>query len=206
MLSFLNYKLIYPNSTVTQATVEKWLNAYKRQLSGYFRFDDIAKSEFIEIYFCGQSKVFLKKPLTFDNLNPILIEEFSKKTRMLSPLNSSTDFLFKTHNVVDQEFIYALDFECMGCLCTCEMLKITGLWGVKFPEDLELEIYNLIESKSQIVIADNCQQIQSEKLGEASIQYYKNNQNINTLDINNVFSIQLINQYLSQIKTKFIYV
>lgn len=204
MLSYTNFQLAYPNSIVSQVTVEKWLVNYKRQLSNYFRFDNISTSEFIEVDFCGQNKIFLNKPLVLDSNFPITIEEFTKKTRMLTMLNQNTDFLYRTDKLDNQEYIYALDFGCMGCLCKCEMIKLTGVFGLLLPDEIEKEIYSLIEIKSQVVAVDACQQIASEKIGEYQVTYRDTNKT-SSLDINNVYSILLLTQILISIQPHFLY-
>jgi hypothetical protein len=205
MLSYTNFELAYPTSTLSQTVVDRWLNIYKRQLSNYFRFDNTSKSEFIEIDFCGQGKVFLNKPLILDSLYPITIEEFSKKTRVLNTLSDTTDFLYRTDRLDNQEYVYALDFGCIGCLCKCEMIKVTGVFGLLLPDEIEREIYSLIETKSQVLTVDACQQIASEKIGEYQVTYRDTTIKTNSLDINNVYSITQLNQILLLIQTHFVY-
>jgi hypothetical protein len=204
MLTYTDYQTAYPTSTVPQATVERWIGIYTGQLSNYFRFDDTLKSKFINIENCGQSKVYLEMPLIIDDST--LIEEYSIKTRMLTTLAKDVDFMYSTDTFDTVDYSYALDFECLNCICTCEKIKIKGIWGVLLPSYLELAIYNLIESKSQVLTTDPCQDIASEKIGEYNVTYRDTNTNTNTLDINNVYSIPLLSRALAQIQTHFLYV
>jgi hypothetical protein len=77
---------------------------------------------------------------------------------------------------------------------------------VELPNYLELAIYELIENKSQILTTDPCQEIESEKIGEYQVKYRDNSTKTNSLDINNVYSIPLLSQFLAQIQTHFLYV
>jgi hypothetical protein len=204
MLTYADYIIAYPTSTVPQTTFERWLGIYKSQLSNYFRFDDTSKSKFLNIESCGQSKVFLSMPLVVDTST--LIEEYNIKTRMLTTLTKDVDFMYSSDTFDTQDYSYALDFECLGCICQCEKIKITGIWGVELPSYLELAIYNLIESKSQVLTTDPCQEIESEKIGEYQVKYRDTATKTSSLDINNVYSIPLLSQFLAQIQTHFLYV
>jgi hypothetical protein len=203
MLTYANFQLAYPSSTVVQTTVEMWLNIYKNQLSKYFRFSNLQISQFINIEFCGQDKVFLKNPLTLTN---VVVEELNVKTRMLETKIVDTDFRFIIDKFVDQEYIYALDFGCLGCICSCDKLKITGLWGLELPDYIEKLIYDLIETKSLVTVSDPCQEIASEKIGEYQVTYRDTTKKTSTLDVNNVYSIPQLSQLISQIQSHFLYV
>lgn len=200
-LSFTNYQLKYPTTTVTEATFDNLINIYKSQLSKYFRFDNTIKTKFINLDFCGQDKVFLKAPLILNN--QIIIEEINKKTRMLKTLVNEVDFLYSTDSIDNQEYVYALDFECLGCKCACDQIKITGILGLQVPNYLEDEIYNLIESQSQVVTQDVCQEIESEKLGELFTKYRENTNKTQILNKNDVFSITLLALLVQQIQVHF---
>lgn len=204
MLTYANFILKYPTSTLNQNTVEMWIKTYKRQLSKYFRFDDLERTEFFDIDYCGQAKVFLRKPLI--TTTP-LVEELDIKTRVITEKKVVIDFRYLNDNFDNQEYYYALDFACLACVCKCDKLKITGVWGLLLPLEIEDKIYELIELKSLVVTTDSCQQIQSEKIGEYTVTYKDTaNKAITSLDINNVYSIPLLAQIILQIQSNFIYV
>ncbi|MGL6345039.1 MAG: hypothetical protein ACRC80_38535 [Waterburya sp.] len=133
---------------------------------------------------------------------------------MLTAISNESDFLFRSDSAeIDQEYIYALDFECMGCICKCEQLKITGVWGLELPDYLEDYIYELINEQavSATSSTDSCQEIASERIGEYSVTYRdKSSDSCNKCvvkkDINDVFSIPQLSAYLLTIQSHFLYV
>lgn len=196
MLTYTDFITIYPTTTLTQGKVEQLLASYKVMLSQYFRFDDISTSKFFDVDGCGANLVSIP---VFELNNTLLVEGYDIRTRMLTTLVSDIDFGFKTFDFNDLTFVYALDFNCLGCVCECERIKVTGLWKPKLPTYLEAYIYEIINTSP-----DECGIIESENIGEGKFIYKNMTSLKGFINLDQVLSFPLIQQSINAVLPYFI--
>lgn len=202
MLTLAQYQAIYPTSTVDTTKIENWLSSYKQELARYFRFDNTSKVKMFKVEGCSTNLV--STPIFELNDSNLTIQGYDVKTRMLKDYQVDYDFKFRTFAYKDKDYVYALDFGCLNCLCECEMIKVSGLFNPLF--DLENYIYSLINELGTVAVLDDCQQIASEKIGEYQVTYRDTSttQASNKINLDNVFSFPTIQKQISYLQPYFI--
>ncbi len=199
----------YTVPTAVKGRFEYYLELYLFQLreTRLFNFDNPKISTTIRysIPFCKLS--YLVTPI-WHTINKV--EKLNIKTGNATELIEFKDYYTETVNITSHEYIHALNFKCLSCICECEKIVVTGNYGIDLPDilikNLFLIIYNNLGTINPLGGDSCCANIKSKSSGEGTVTFYdKQKLSTNILkNADNILSYPIISNLILKYKKHFV--
>ena len=143
----------------------------------------------------------------------LVVEKLTRGSNTSLVLNKNEHYTYKTFQIGLDKYIQAIDFKCLSCNCECEIIRITGYYGIKIPQYILNLIMNIIYNNlatgtvTTIGGSDCCSNIKSKSDGSGfSVTYY--DKPVTTLattkDKDNLLSYPIISNWLNKYYKYFI--
>jgi hypothetical protein len=143
----------------------------------------------------------------------LVIEKYELGSNTPLVLNKNQQYSYNAFNIGITKYINAIDFKCLSCNCECEIIKITGKYGVKIPTYIMNLLMNIIYnnlnvSATSIGGSDCCSNIKSKSDGSGfSVTYYDKvttAATASTKDKDNILSYPIILKWVNKLRFYFI--
>jgi len=141
-----------------------------------FNFTNVVQTREYRIPYCELT--YLPIPL-FQNTPALVVEKQTIGSDTSLVLNQGKDYTLEKINLNIKSYTLALNFKCLSCNCECEVIKVTGVYGIDMPRYLQNAImniiYNNLQPTSSTTIGGNdcCANIKSKSDGAGySVTYY----------------------------------
>lgn len=180
-----------------------YFTLYESQLEqlNIFNVDDIVTQRDFEIAYCNLD--YLPIPL-FETITKV--EKFNKITGVSIDLTNSNKYYQDIRKIDGLNYILALNFKCLSCNCECEVIRITGKYGIKPNQNLINFIYSIIyenlQSNNSVPSSSSnscCDDLESINAGSIAIKFKNSTTQAvktTTTNPNDLFSYSSINSLI----------